>query len=460
MICNRASLLLINPWVYDFTAYDFWSKPLGLLYIASILRDQGYHIDYIDCMDRYDPDLLELENYDPGKKNQDGTGPFLKQNLPKPEILKHIPRNYSRYGITEEIFLKKLKKKNKPAAVLVTSIMSYWYPGVFKAIQIIKEEYPDCPVILGGIYATLCYKHAVQYSGANYIITQSKTKELTYLLDFICQKESSHKTESDRLESIEQFPYPAWDLYEKIDYVSLITSRGCPFQCSYCASNLLHSHLEFRSPTGIVHEIQHWYSFKGIRQFVFYDDALLAHADSHFVPLMKELKKEKLDLVFHTPNALHAGYITRQIADLMFENHFKNIWLGFETSDHELQRKTGGKIDNSQFERTVRYLFKSGFSPSQIRAYVLVGIPGQSIQSILESIQWVAETGIKPYLTKFSPIPGTKIWKETIDAYQLSEPVDPLLHNDALMPYHSPVIHSQQYHQLKYLTQQINKRIK
>ncbi|GAI31851.1 unnamed protein product, partial [marine sediment metagenome] len=38
------NFLLINPWIYDFTAYDFWSKPLGLLYIASILREQGYEI--------------------------------------------------------------------------------------------------------------------------------------------------------------------------------------------------------------------------------------------------------------------------------------------------------------------------------------------------------------------------------------------------------------------------------
>ena len=44
---KKIQLLLINPWIYDFTAYDFWSKPLGLLYIASILRNIGYQIDYL-----------------------------------------------------------------------------------------------------------------------------------------------------------------------------------------------------------------------------------------------------------------------------------------------------------------------------------------------------------------------------------------------------------------------------
>ena len=57
---RNLNLLLINPWIYDFTAYDFWSKPLGLLYIGSILREQGYGVSYIDCMDRYNREVLKL----------------------------------------------------------------------------------------------------------------------------------------------------------------------------------------------------------------------------------------------------------------------------------------------------------------------------------------------------------------------------------------------------------------
>jgi len=46
-------LLLINPWIYDFAAYDFWAKPLGFLYLAAILRKNGFAINYIDCLDSY-----------------------------------------------------------------------------------------------------------------------------------------------------------------------------------------------------------------------------------------------------------------------------------------------------------------------------------------------------------------------------------------------------------------------
>ena len=53
--------LLINPWIYDFAAYDFWAKPLGLLYLGSILEENGFRVDLIDLLDVHYP-LLERSN--------------------------------------------------------------------------------------------------------------------------------------------------------------------------------------------------------------------------------------------------------------------------------------------------------------------------------------------------------------------------------------------------------------
>ncbi|MDH3957783.1 MAG: cobalamin B12-binding domain-containing protein, partial [Desulfobacteraceae bacterium] len=43
-------ILLINPWIHDFAAYDFWAKPMGLLILAALLRSQGVSVSYIDCL--------------------------------------------------------------------------------------------------------------------------------------------------------------------------------------------------------------------------------------------------------------------------------------------------------------------------------------------------------------------------------------------------------------------------
>ncbi|PJA54883.1 MAG: radical SAM protein, partial [Candidatus Marinimicrobia bacterium CG_4_9_14_3_um_filter_48_9] len=90
-------LLLINPWITDFAAYDLWLKPLGLLYIGAYLRAAGYEIDLIDCMDRNHPSVSGLMK--PGDSKPDGRGKFYKTELPKPESLHHIPRRWGRYGI-------------------------------------------------------------------------------------------------------------------------------------------------------------------------------------------------------------------------------------------------------------------------------------------------------------------------------------------------------------------------
>ena len=66
-------LLLINPWIYDFAAFDLWSKPLGLLYIASFLRRQNFEIAYIDCLNKY-----PVNKKEPVKLKKFGTGHFLQ----------------------------------------------------------------------------------------------------------------------------------------------------------------------------------------------------------------------------------------------------------------------------------------------------------------------------------------------------------------------------------------------
>ncbi|MDP2840447.1 MAG: hypothetical protein Q8O11_10360, partial [Syntrophales bacterium] len=48
-------ILFINPWIYDFSAYDLWYKPLGLLSLASLLRIHGVHITFVDCLESNDP---------------------------------------------------------------------------------------------------------------------------------------------------------------------------------------------------------------------------------------------------------------------------------------------------------------------------------------------------------------------------------------------------------------------
>jgi len=440
------SLLLINPWIYDFTAYDFWSKPLGLLYIASILREQRYKISYINCLDRYNREVLKLQNREFPQKDEFGRGSFYKEEIKRPEVLKNIPRRFSRYGITEAIFINELEKIAPPQAVLVTSIMTYWYPGVFRAIEIIKQILPRVPIILGGVYTTLCFEHASKFSSADYIIKGSNIRELLQLLEQL----GGNKTDYIKYEKgLDYIPYPSWDLYPDLDYICILSSRGCPFRCSYCASFRINPELEFRNPKEVVKEIEYWHKRRGIKDFVFYDDALLINSEDSFLIILDELIKRKLAIRLHTPNGIHARMINEEIADKMYQARVETIRLGFETIDPLVQSETGGKITNLEFKKAVNYLLKAGFKSYQIGAYLLIGIPGQNIQEIIDSLQFVMECGAHPRLAKFSAIPGTKIWDKARVYFKFQKEVDPLFHNDTLLPYLSPDITVKAYQQIK-----------
>ena len=87
-------ILLVNPWIHDFAAYDFWAKPMGLLTLAALLRSHDFLVSYIDCLDRFHP---KAPAGDPAERY--GRGPYLKTRIAKPRGLREVQRTFSRYGI-------------------------------------------------------------------------------------------------------------------------------------------------------------------------------------------------------------------------------------------------------------------------------------------------------------------------------------------------------------------------
>jgi len=419
-------ILLINPWIHDFAAYDFWAKPMGLLYLASILAHHGYHVSYIDCLDRFHPAAPQI---DPRARH--GRGPYIKTRISKPGGLEDVPRNFSRYGISEKWFRKDLLSIPRPDLVLITSIMTYWYPGVQEAVGIVKEMYPDTPVLLGGIYASLCHDHAVHLSGADRVITGSGEKHLLKIVGDVTGHCVRPMFDPDDLDT---YPFPAFDLQRKISYVPILTSRGCPFSCAYCASNFLNSKRMLRGPARVVEEIRYWYQKYGVMDFVFYDDALLVDPETHALPIFEEMIRSGVKVWFHTPNAVHIRGITRQTARLMMKAGFQTLRLGLETAVFENREEMDRKVTEDEFKRAVSCLKDAGFHKNQVGAYLLVGLPGQSLSSIADSIKTIKQYDVTPVPAYYSPIPHTALWKQAVASSRYDLETDPVFSNNAIFP--------------------------
>jgi len=421
------ALILINPWIYDFAAYDLWSRPLGLLYMASFLRQQGFHVHLIDCLHG---GRLEAGEKAPTRRAY-GTVKFLKEQATKPPALQHIPRPYSRYGISQESFVRALRNVQNPAAVLVTSAMTYWYPGVQEAIRLARAIHPGVPIILGGLYARLCEGHARQTSGADRIVSESGLQAMDHMAHALEKYGATARAEATTLERL---PYPAFDLLHERSCVSLLTSLGCPYHCRYCATPVIHPHPLRRDPLHVLEEILYWHREYGIRDYAFYDDALLFRAETHAAVLLEEIIRRELPVRFHTPNALHVREITAEIARLLHRSGFRTIRLGLETADMEMHQDLDGKVSEGEFDKAVMNLRKAGFTKKDIGAYLLVGLPGQSVQSVLETIAFVGDRGATPYLAEYSPIPHTALWRKAVEHSRYDLSSEPLFHNNTLLP--------------------------
>jgi radical SAM superfamily enzyme YgiQ (UPF0313 family) len=409
----------------DFAAYNFWIKPLGLLYIGSLLRRYGFKVTLIDCLDF----SIKTKRY--------GDGKFFKTNIGKPLPLKSIPRNYSQYGIPEEILLKRFSFIEEPDLICVSSGMTYWYPGVLKLIEITREFFKKAPIILGGIYATLCHDHAKKHSGVDIVFNGCGEQEaLKLILDL-----TGMKLRTPVRNGFKPFPtelrtdlYPTFDLYPNLNFVCIATSRGCPFQCTYCASPFLSKGFSRRDPFKVVEEIEYWTTQYRVNNIAFYDDALLIEPSKHFIPITKEIIKKGIHCHFHTPNAIHIKEINEEVADLLFRGGFKTIRLGLETSDETKQIETGGKVDNQEFRQAIKNLKRAGYSGKEIGVYVMVGLPGQRAGEAEESIAFVKETGAKPILVEYSPVPHTPLFEKAKKMSQFDIEKEPLYHNNTIIP--------------------------
>jgi len=442
---HRKHILFVTPWIYDFAAFDFWMKPLGLLSLAALFRANGYAVSYLDCL--IDHDFAD-QTHRKTRRTEHGTGHFPKEAIEKPPPLYTFPRRYYRYGIRPSRFRRKLLSISAPDMVLVTCMMTYWYPGAFAAIRLLRESLPGIPILLGGNYVTLCPDHAGQ-SGADRIFAGPGERHFSEIIGTYFDDRPRVLPDFEDLDS---YPRPAFDLLGRLDQLPLLTSRGCPFRCSYCASSRLHPRFQRRHPHRVAEEIFDWHDRFGVRHFSIYDDAFLVDPPSLALPLLDAIVRRHANLSFHCPNGLHLRHITPYLARMLFRAGFRTLRFGFETVDPDRQAATGGKVNSDHLIAAVRYLCEAGYEASDIGVYLLCGLPGQTAEEIDGSIRFVQSLGARPVLAEYSPIPGTALWPEALRASPYDLGNEPLCHNNTLLPCGGDTLSERAYRELKLKT--------
>jgi len=117
----QPKILLVNPPIYDFSAYDFWLKPYGLLRVAGYLRGQA-HLTLFDYLDRFHPLAPPVPAQRSGTWER---GPFYTETVSKPGLFAAIPRTYRRYGLPRSLFHTLLAAESPFDVALIQTVMTY-----------------------------------------------------------------------------------------------------------------------------------------------------------------------------------------------------------------------------------------------------------------------------------------------------------------------------------------------
>jgi radical SAM superfamily enzyme YgiQ (UPF0313 family) len=226
-------------------------------------------------------------------------------------------------------------------------------------------------------------------------------------------------------------PWYELGLHDGAPYAAARTARGCPFRCTYCASQRLTGPFAPREAEDVASELAAL-SRLGVRDVAFYDDALLVDFEQRLGLVLREVGRRALPLRFHTPNGLHARLITPEAAETLTRSDFATVRLSLETVDRERQGATGGKVAANDVARAVRLLVDAGIPREKLGVYLLLGLPDQPLDEVRRGVEFALSLGVRPYVAEFSPIPGTLDWDRLVDARVIPQDIDPILTNNSV----------------------------
>ena len=392
--------ILINPPVYDTQYWAQWSQPYGLLRIASLLRQRGYRrvelFDFMEVNEKGKVHQHRINVEEEYHEEDEPTRPVRPYVIEKDgqslELFKH------HFGTTWREFDRRIKEhgfdREPPDEIWVSGVMTYWWESVRDLTIRLKRRWGDrTTILLGGIYPTLVPEHAAENTDADLIVV------------------GEIEDANDLWTDLSLYDHPP-------KYAIITPSRGCPYNCAYCAQSTLNGgrrKVQYREPEDVVTEIQDKNDRFGIRDFAFYADFLLWDFERYFVKILERIVREKIPVRLHAPEGLDTVSLSRsqRLVDLMKEAHFQKLYLPVESVDHDYLRELNRKhVNLNCFVTAVKRCETAGFRLRnlEVNAFVLYGLPKEKIDDVVKTVLLVSEIvgSIIPML--FTPVPTTSVF--------------------------------------------------
>jgi anaerobic magnesium-protoporphyrin IX monomethyl ester cyclase len=321
-----------------------------------------------------------------------------------------------------------------PAYVGFSCTTSSFLDGI-RLAQFAKSVLPEVNVIFGGVHVSFLGREMMQkHAVIDYVVVGEGEETLAMLMKhkgdpenitgLICRDQAIDRMvdtgRRPQTLDLDQLPYPAYEKlkgyperyslpifnYPRAPSTSAISSRGCPYSCSYCDRSVFQKSYRFNSAGYVYNHMRHLNQRFGIRHINFYDDQFTFNL-KRIEKLTDMLSENPLGMTFNC--AVRAEHVN---SDLLKRLKIAGCWmisLGIETGDQNLLHSLNRKVNLNMLAQRVRLIKKAGI---RVKGLLMIGLPGETEESIQRTRDFLFSLPVDDFnLTKFTPFPGAPVYK-------------------------------------------------
>ena len=390
---HKKQIVLVHPRGFnwfpgrrDITDVANRMVPQGLLSIAAYLLGKGQDVSVYDCL---------------------GPGVPADINEQVKSILSYNPR------------------------IVGFSATTSSFPDAAGIAQKIKENNPDIITVCGGVHVSAlqeklldCYPSFDYFAAGEGEATMGEIaagENPAVIAGLIRREEGRAVANASRspIADLDDLPFPAYEKlpgfpreyhlplfsYIRTPGATMITSRGCLFECSYCDRSVFKKGFRYNSAAYIYEHMRFLRDKFGVRHVNIYDDLFTANR-RRIVELCDRLARRPLGIHFNC--AVRVGFTDDDLLRMLKDGGCLMVSLGIESADPEIlaRHKSGLSLDDVR--DTVRRIQAAGL---RAKGLFMMGLPGETEETIRRTSNFVISLGLDDMnMAKFTPFPGTPLW--------------------------------------------------
>lgn len=326
-------------------------------------------------------------------------------------------------------------KDNSPGFIGFSCTTSSFLDGI-RIAELVKAKHPDIKAVFGGPHVSALGASLMElYDTIDYLVIGEGEVTLTELVSArekdICEisglvyRDAGNLVKftgfRKKLLNLDTLPFPAYSKlagypdayklpifnYPKTPNASCISSRGCPYACSYCDRSVFRRTFRYNSAEYLFAHLDYLNKEFGIRHINFYDDQFTFHR-ARVDAFCRMMIRKNLKMTFNC--AARAEHLDYDLLKLMNAAGCWMISLGVETGDPDLLAQHRQNPDLNMLREKIILIRKAGI---RVKALLMMGLPGETESSVKKSKEYVFDLPINDFnLAKFTPFPGSPIYEK------------------------------------------------